>query len=113
MRKILAVGLLAGVVAAPAAFAVGSAHKPATPPKPVVSYLFKGTVLSHDDPAVVVVSPVKGTNVFARRALTGVVPPTISVNIAAGTKLFSRIASSRRSTTRRCLLPRGGCRRRS
>jgi len=94
MKKVLALGLIAGVVAAPAAFAAKPAHKPAPPSKQIVSYLFKGKVLSHDDPGVVVVSPVKGTNVFGRRALAGVDPNAVNVKIAAGTKLFSRIVKS-------------------
>lgn len=90
MKKVLALGLIAGVVVAPAALAAKPAHKPA-PPKQIVSYLFKGKVLAHDDPGVVVVSPVRGTNVFGRRALVGVDPSAVNVKIAAGTKLFSRI----------------------
>ncbi len=93
MRKLLAVGLVAGAVAAPAAFATGpGTHKPATPAKPVVSYLFKGTVLSHDTPEVVEVSPVKGTNVFARRALAGGSSMTLTLKLGT-TKVFSRIVN--------------------
>ena len=100
MRKILVMGLVAGVVAAPAAFAVGpSAHKPVTPakhakPTPVVSYLFKGTVMTAvNGDNVIVVSPVRGTNIHGRRAFYGMTTPSINVKIAAGTKVFARVVN--------------------
>ncbi len=86
-KKVLSVALAVGAVAAPAAMAARPATAPAKP-KPVVSLLFKGVVLNNATADMVEVSPVKGTNVFARRALAGATG--ITVKIAATTRLRSR-----------------------
>jgi len=96
--KILSVALAVGAVAAPAAMAARPATapakpvKPAKPAKPVVSYLFKGVVLANASGDKVEVSPVKGTNVFARRALDGAAKMTLK--IATTTKLKSRVVAA-------------------
>jgi hypothetical protein len=101
-RRILLVGLAAGVVAAPVALAEKPETTPVKPMKPavakhtpVVSYLFKGRVMSEMvDPAVktVVISPVLGTNLHARRYLGAatVEPKSMTVNLD-GTLIRSRV----------------------
>ena len=101
--KILSVALAVGAVAAPAAMAARPATapakpvKPAKPAKPVVSYLFKGVVLANASSDKVEVSPVKGTNVFARRALAGAASigaASMTLKIATTTKLKSRVVAA-------------------
>lgn len=89
-KKIISVALAVGAVAAPAAMAAKPATLPAKPtkPVPVVSYLFKGVVMTDATATGVEVSPVKGTNAFARRALAGAT--TMSLKLDATTKLRSR-----------------------
>jgi hypothetical protein len=65
--------------------------KPVKPATPVVSYLFKGVVMTDASADVVEVSPVKGTNIFARRALAGA--PAMTLKIATATKLKSRVVA--------------------
>lgn len=92
--KILSVALAVGAVAAPAAMAAKPATapaKPVKPAKPMVSYLFKGVVMNAAA-EMVEVSPVKGTNVFARRALAGASGMTLK--IATTTKLRSRVVAA-------------------
>jgi hypothetical protein len=98
MKKPLVLALAACALAAPAALAVKPAGTPVAPvkptkPVPVVSYLFKGKVMSADQQAgTMTVSPVMGTNLFGRRAFYGATAPyTIVVKIAATTKLRSRV----------------------
>ena len=105
-RRILLVGLAAGVVAVPAAIAAKPATTPATPTHPavaahvpVVSYLFKGKIESVDAIAKsAVINPVKGTNIFARRALGTATTMTLSLDgtvlrlrsfAGDGTKIFT------------------------
>ncbi len=101
-RRILLVGLAAGVVAAPVALATKPETTPAKPTKPavdrhmpVVSYLFKGRVGpagAYLPAKTIVVTPVLGTNLHARRFLGGatVLPKSITVNLE-GTIIRSRV----------------------
>jgi hypothetical protein len=103
-RRILLVGLAAGVVAAPVALAERPATAPVKPTKPVkpavaphapvVAYLFKGKVLSVDQATKkAVVEPVFGTNLHARRFLGAVTkgdPKSLEVNLE-GTVIRSRV----------------------
>jgi len=90
-KRMLLVGLAAGVVAVPAALAVKPATTPANPtkPKPVVSHLFKGKIASVDCVLKsAVINPVKGTNIHARRALGTATSMTLSLE---GTRIRSRL----------------------
>jgi hypothetical protein len=95
-KRMLLVGLAAGVVAVPAAMAVRPATTPANPakpavtkPKPVVSHLFKGKIekVACAVPNVII-NPVKGTNIHARRALGTATSMTLSLE---GTRIRSRL----------------------
>lgn len=99
MKKLLAVGLLAGAIAVPTAMAAKPAHTPAKPVKPVtkpvkavVSYLFVGVVAADATADSVDVMSVKGVNRHAKRALG--TATTMTVAIKATTKLRGRIVSS-------------------
>lgn len=93
MKKMFAMGLAAAAVAVPVALAAPPATKPVkpvTPAKPVVSYLLKGSVQGVDSTAqTVTVSPVKGTNAHARRALG--TKGAITVKLGATTKMLARV----------------------
>jgi hypothetical protein len=78
MKKILALALVTGAVAAPVAFGHGDAHRSSAKVR-MVDYVFKGVVQEVGTDSVTI-ERARGLSRFARRALDGATGFTVKLN---------------------------------